>query len=318
MNNTIPEGENPKFLIKQAESAAARGDEQGALVLFETCIRHYLSRHIPFKALAVAKNAKTVLGPLPQIGSLLIRLYVSMGLQGDAEEEYNRYCRHLRKETVPFLAGLHREAFTDLLGIIRVLSLKKGCDIVKQHDQGEDMFIILSGTFAVIRDGITESTLESGCVFGELGFFHHVNRSATVKATSQASLIRIPSEKLHMLARRYSCIQKALETVYAERTLKKAHEDLRIHPLLDVYKDNLSNVFFSKGQTISFDAPADIIIVKHGIVEIDYDDKGPARKRFFKPGSIIEHFSGTARANTDVELVLGSIDLLGSNQPQGD
>lgn len=313
MNSTIPAGKTPKDLLRLAEKAAAKGDRQKALMLFESCIRQYLSLQMPFKALAAAKDAKTVLGPEPKVCALLIRLYVSMGLHGDARKEYEQCCGHLKKDKVPFLAGLHREAFVDLLDIIEVLSPRKGRDIVNQHESGEDIFIVLSGSFDVIRDCVRESVMGVGCIFGELGFFHHEKRSATVRATTKARLIKIPSEKLRRLAQRYSCVKDALEDIYTERTLKKASEDLRAHPLLDVYKDDLSSVYFSKGQTISFDLATDITIVKHGIVEIDYDEKGPVRKRFLKPGSIIERFSGTARANTDVELLRGSINLMGKD-----
>lgn len=311
MNHTKPTGNNPKDLLRKANRLAADGEVPQSLLLFESCIRQYLSRQMPLKALAAAKDAKTVLGPLPKVQSLLIRLYLSMGLHGDAAQEYGQCCRYLRKDQTPFLAGLHREAFLDLLDIIEPISLHKGQSIMKQHEQGEDIFIVISGSCSVIRDGITESVMEPGCVFGELGFFHHQVRSATVRATGKAELARIPSEELRRLSRRYTCLRQALEHLYTQRILKKANEDLRAHPLFDVYQDVLTTVRFSKGHVIPFDTTTDITIIKHGVVEIDYDEQGMRRKRFLRPGSVIERFSGTARANTDVELLRGRIDLLG-------
>ncbi len=310
MNKSKPEGKNPKDLLRQANRAAAGGDRIKSLMLFESCIRQYLSRQMTLKALAAAKDAKTVLGPLPKVQSMLIRLYLSMGLHGDAGQEYTQCCRNLRKDETPFLEGLHREAFLDLMDIIELIPVRKGQAIMKQHELGADIFIIVSGSFSVIRDGITESTLNAGCVFGELGFFHHQERSATVRATEGAELIRIPSEKLRELSKRYTCLKDSLEHLYTERTLKKASEDLRYHSLIDVYRDDLMNVRFPKGQIIPFDTTTDITIIKHGVVEIDYDEQGMKKKRFLKPGSVIEKFSGTARANTDVELLRGTIDLL--------
>ena len=313
MNNSKPEGTNPKDLLRQANGAAAEGDRIRSLMLFESCIRQYLSRQMPLKAIAAAKDAKTVLGPLPKVQAMLIRLYLSMGLHGDAGQEYTQCCRYLRKDETPLLAGLHREAFVDLLGIMELTTVRKGQYIVQQDEKGEDIFIVLSGSLAVIRDGITESTMGDGCVFGELGFFHHQVRSATVRATDNAELVKIPPGELRKLSQRYPCLKDALEDLYTKRTLKKASEDLRSHPLIDVYRDDLTIVQFPKGQTIPFDTTTDITIVKHGIVEIDYDEQGMRRKRFLKPGSVIERFSGTAKANTDVELLRGRIDLLGKH-----
>ena len=313
MNHSKPEGTNPKDLLRQANGAAAEGDRIRSLMLFESCIRQYLSRQMPLKAIAAAKDAKTVLGPLPKVQAMLIRLYLSMGLHGDAGQEYTQCCRNLRKDESPFLAGLHREAFLDLLDIIELVPVRKGQYIVKQDEKGEDIFIVVSGSFAVIRDGITESTMGDGCVFGELGFFRHQVRSATVRATDKAELVKIPCKELRRLSQRYLCLKDSLENLYTKRTLKKASEDLRFHPLIDVYRDDLTIVQFPKGQTIPFDTTTDITIVKHGIVEIDYDEQGMRRKRFLKPGSVIERFSGTAKANTDVELLRGRIDLLGKH-----
>jgi CRP-like cAMP-binding protein len=309
---------NPKDLLRQAEKAAAKGDRSKSLELFESCIRNYMSQQMPFKALAAAKNAKTTLGPAPRVYSILIRLYTKLGLRGDAQEEFETCCKSLKKDDIPFFKTLSKEAFLDLVDIIEIIAVHKGQCIIRQHDKGEDIFVVLSGLFEVVRDNIKVSVLEAGDLFGELGFFHHDRRSATIKATSGARLIKIPSKELYALTKRHTCLIDALEEIYDARILKKANEDLKSHPLIDVYKDRLENVRFRKGQAIVFGADADITIVKHGIVEVDYDEKGIPVKRFLKPGSVIERFSGTARANTDVELFQGRITILGNYRNEGE
>ncbi len=314
MNRTKPTGNAPRDLLRQAEKAAERGEVEQAMKLFETCIRHYLSHQMPFKALAAAKDAKTALGPLPRLWELLIRLYQSMGLHGDAQQEYDACCRDLRKDQIPFLAGLPREAFLDLLGVIRLVPARRGERIVRQDEPGEDIYVVLSGAFETIRDNAVVSTLKAGDLFGELGFFYHDRRSATVRAATKATLIRIPADDLRKVAQRYASLRESLEQLYHERTLKKAQEDLTTDPLLDLYQDHLFSVRFLKGEEIPFDHTDDVTIVKHGIVEVDYDGAGgPRQKRFLKPGSIIRNFSGIARANTDVEVLRARIDLLGKD-----
>jgi len=311
MEQTKTKGKNPKNLLKLARQAASIGDHAQSYMMYETCIRQYLSCQMPLKALAVAKHAKTILGPTPKIRALLIRLYISTGLHGDAQQEYDDCCRILMKDTLAILKELHMEAFLDILGIIEIIPSKTGQCIFKQGQSGQEIYIVLSGKFKIIRDGKRESVLEVGDLFGELGFFHHENRSATVLATQDGELLRIPAEKLHMQCERYSCLKDALDKIYTERVLKKASEDMRSHPALDVYSDHLKHVCYAKGQRIPFDSTTDVTIIKHGVVEINYDEKGLQRKRFLKPGSIIERFPGTARASTDVELLRATLDLLG-------
>ena len=71
---------------------------------------------------------------------------------------------------------------------------------------------------------------------------------------------------------------------------------------------------FHRGQALSFDDEADVTIIKHGIVEVDMDERGLKTKRFLRPGHVIERFGGSARANTDVEVIRARIDLTGAGR----
>jgi len=311
MNHSKSKDTTPKNLLTQARQAALKGRSAQAHLLFETCIHEYLSCQMPMKALAAAKHAKTLLGPTPKIRSLLIRLYISAGLHGDAKEEYDECCRFFRKDSMAILRDLHMEAFLDILSIVEIIPVNTCQCVFNQGESGQEIYMILSGEFEVIRDGRKESVLRAGDLFGELGFFHHERRSATVRASQEGNLISLPAEELKMLCERYACLRDALDVIYDERVLKKVNEDMRDLPVLDIYTDQLKRVHYAKGQLIPFDTLTDITIIKHGIVEINYDEKGLQKKRFLKPGSIIERFPGTARASTDVELVRATVDLLG-------
>ncbi len=314
MNHSKSKDTTPKKLLTRARQAALKGKSAQAHQLFETCIKEYLSCQMPMKALAAAKHAKTLLGPTPKIRSLLIRLYISAGLHGDAQEEYDECCRIFIKDSMAILKELHMEAFLDILGIMEIIPVNTGRCVFIQGEPGQEIYMILSGEFEVIRDGRRETVLKAGDLFGELGFFHHERRSATVRASQEGSLIRLPAEGLTMLCEKYACLRDALDVIYDERVLKKVNEDMRDHPVLDIYTDQLKRVCYAKGQIIPFDTLTDMTIIKHGIVEINYDEKGLQKKRFLKPGSIIERFAGTARASTDVELVRATVDLLGHHR----
>ena len=303
-----------KDLLKQAERAASKGNEKDALVLYESCIRQFMKKEMPFRALAAAKTARTVLGPLPKVAAILIRLYGSMGLVGDARHEFNACSGSLKKDMISLFKDLTMEDFTFFLAIMEILSVPKGKSVIRQNDTGEDIFVILSGCCAVIRDSVQISTLEQGDIFGELGFFHHEKRSTTIKSLMDSKIIQIPAVELRRLSDNHAGIKKSLLALYHERFLKKACEDLASWSLVDLHRDDIQKIHFSKGQKIPCENTWDISIVKHGVVEIDYNEKGPAQKRFLKPGSIIRPFLGVARANTDVDLVCARINLLGEKE----
>jgi CRP-like cAMP-binding protein len=314
MGDPVKSGKGTKDLLKSAEKLAVAGDTEKAFELFDACIREYLQKKMPFKALAAAKVAKTALGRHPRMHAMLIRILFSMGLMGDALREFSQSSADWKKDSAVILKKLTMDEFLDLLEIMEVIRIKKGSSIIEQGDKGEDIFIVLSGSLEVIRDGLLISTMHPGDVFGELGFFFHDLRSATVRAIRNCELARIPSQRLRELCSRRPGLMDSLEALYNARILKKASEDLKARPIIDLDNDILTTEHFIKGQQICFDSTTDVTIIKHGIVELIYDERGLQKKQFIRPGHILGHFSGTARASTDVEVIRARIDLLGSGE----
>lgn len=311
MKKPVSPEKGPKELLRQAEKAAASGEVQAGLMLFESCIRGYLRERQPFKALAAAKIAKSSLGNHPKVHALLIRLLGSMDLQGDLQEEYAQSCAALKMDEGTIFKDLAGDEFTALLNIMLLVTARKGEFIIRQQDAGEDIYLVIDGRVGVYRDDELMAVLLPGDVFGELGFFFQANRSASVRALCKSRLAVIPARDLRPLCERFNGLRQSLEALYHDRVLKKAGEELRRHPLVDLRNDVLTTVRFSRGQVIDFDGEADFTIIKHGVVEIDMDDKGVKTKRFLRPGHVMERFRGPARANTDVELIRARIDLLG-------
>lgn len=303
---------NAKALLRMAEQTAAGNDPEKAIELFEECIREYLKDELPFKALAAAKIARTVLNGYPKAHSMLFKVLIFMGLQGDACKEYTESSLIWKKNEVSLFKGLTMEEFMGLLGIIDLIAVKKGSCIVREKDKGEDIFIVFSGSLEVIRDGVRLAVMHPGEVFGELGFFSQGSRSATVRAVRKCELARIPSRKLRNLWKRYPGLEQSLEELYLERVLKKAREDLGLDSIFTLCRKDITTLHYEKGRRISFDGTdKDVTILKHGIIEISYDDKGLPMKRFLRPGNVLELFLGIAHASTDVELIRSRIDYTG-------
>ncbi len=299
---------SPKDILRLARHAGSKGNLEKALNLFESSVRAYLRQGSTLKAIAAAKSAKTILGARPKVEALLIRLYESMGLTGDAQKEFYESASLINKEDILLFKGLEQNEFVDFLDIMDILNTSKGQFILKQGTAGEEIYIIIEGKFEVVRDRNAVAIMDEGDIFGEIGFFHHTRRSAAVRAKSKGMLLKIPGKPLRDLCIKYPNVYNALESVYIERILKKAKEDLRIDPEFDLIKDDISYMHFAKGQEINPDHIRDITIVSHGVVEINYDEKGLNKKRFIGPGSVFRKPPGTAKANTDVDIICARVD----------
>ncbi len=297
-------GVGPKDILSRAVALAARGESEQAARSFETCVKAYAQQGLPLRALAAAKAARSALGESPKVQAMLVRLYTELGLAGDAQKEIESGSKLVRKDAIPLLKGLGNDEMTDLLDIMELLPVKKGAYVVRQSEKGEDLYLVAAGTYEVMRDALRVSLMHAGDVFGEIGFFHHAARSASVRAMEDGMLIRLPADELRGLCRKYPALAHALERLYFARVIKKASEDLAINAG-DL--NGICEMHFPKGQELSrLDG---ITIVKHGVVEIDYDSQGLTRKRFLGPGSVFKHTDGRARANTDVDIIQAQPDI---------
>ncbi len=66
-----------------------------------------------------------------------------------------------------------------------------GTAIVVEGEVGEQYFLIVDGTFSVVRAGETVNSLGAGQSFGEIALLRNVPRTSTVTATSDAELLVI-------------------------------------------------------------------------------------------------------------------------------
>jgi len=69
-------------------------------------------------------------------------------------------------------------------------------DIMKEGQEGTEMFLICEGSVAIFSQGIKMATLEKGDVFGELILFRDHYRIASVRVEKPARLIRYTREIL--------------------------------------------------------------------------------------------------------------------------
>jgi MFS family permease len=102
---------------------------------------------------------------------------------------------------LPFLSAAARPAVEAMAARgVRGL-VGRGQVVVQQGDAADDFYAIVSGSFDVVKtqlDGapVVVATLGPGQGFGEIGLLQRVPRTATVVATSDAELLRVPGDLL--------------------------------------------------------------------------------------------------------------------------
>lgn len=294
-------------LLDRAERAIAARDPEKALALFDACVGEYLGKRLPFKAIAVSRKAKTLLGPSPKVSALIIRAYRAAGLEGDARSELEYAAASLHRDRLGFFSALDDDAFVGLLEVMDVVRVPKGKTVLRRFDAGDDVFVILAGSCEILRDDRRLSMLTDGDVFGEIGFFSRGVRTATVRTLEDSILLRIPSEPLQELQELHLCLRQVLESVYSERIMKKLTEDLEEADPSVAAPEIIATLRYAKGQDIPVHPRGSVAVLKHGIVEVDYDNLCLKTKRYLKPGSIIDRKRGRARASTNVVIMLTNV-----------
>ena len=98
-------------------------------------------------------------------------------------------------------AGASRATLEALASRSSTEPLASGSDAVREGEEPDDLFVVVSGTLVVTiaGEGVV-NTKGPGEAFGEIGLLRRIPRTATVTATSLCTLLRIPGEDFLRLA----------------------------------------------------------------------------------------------------------------------
>jgi CRP/FNR family transcriptional regulator, cyclic AMP receptor protein len=100
---------------------------------------------------------------------------------------------------VPLFAGIGRRELERLGMLTDEIDLPKGRVLMRQGDRGEEMFIILSGSARVEREGVFVVDRGAGDWMGEIALVDEGPRTATVTLTSDSRLLVIGHAGFHAL-----------------------------------------------------------------------------------------------------------------------
>ncbi|MEM7208417.1 MAG: Stp1/IreP family PP2C-type Ser/Thr phosphatase [Pseudomonadota bacterium] len=104
---------------------------------------------------------------------------------------------------VPLFQNLDFNQISLLLQVIRVTKYANNEVVVREGEEGDDMYVLLGGEAEVSVNGKLVANLKAGGHFGEMGLIDKAPRSATVTTTSNAVMLVLKRPELFALLRRY-------------------------------------------------------------------------------------------------------------------
>ena len=96
-------------------------------------------------------------------------------------------------------AGLAGEELYPVAEIAQPTAVARGNVVVREGDPGDALFVVMDGRFEIKKGEKTLRSIERGAVFGELALLDGAPRAATIVASDDGTLLRIPREQFEAL-----------------------------------------------------------------------------------------------------------------------
>lgn len=137
----------------------------------------------------------------------------------DVVDRFSSYFTYPGTEAAPddvvFLQDRGKEDWARLLDHAEVLLFRTGEDIIRAGEQDRALYIVVEGSLEVVfvderGEEHRYGRVERHSVIGEMAFLDGRPRSATIRALTDAELLRISFESYEVLAARYPELGRAI------------------------------------------------------------------------------------------------------------
>lgn len=238
------------------------------------------------------------------------------------------------KETLlnkaPFMELLSAELRKEIASLFVEEDYSFGDEIVKEGDDADAFFVLKSGHARVFKKGengeeIPLNVLRMGDEFGEMGLLHGGVRAATVRCSSDVSVLRLGRNDFQKIVHTNPELSNYVELRIHHRLL---HNFLRQYsalgqipfPAIRLLIERLELKTFQKGELIfqEGDDPGPMYIIKEGRVRVFKKDKGVRNLAFLRAGDFFGELStlenspraGSAEALTQCHLLAVSASAI--------
>ncbi len=143
-------------------------------------------------------------GGKDNVTAVLLAVEADLGSGADEHTDVEGKTEILRR--IPLFQHMTYKELLAILGIARGRQFEKGQSIIKEGEQGDELFVLFRGKVDVLKGGLKIATLKAGGHFGEMGLVDQAPRSATVVALDETSAVSIDRDSLLKLMRRDSLL----------------------------------------------------------------------------------------------------------------
>lgn len=105
-------------------------------------------------------------------------------------------------KTLFFCRHLSQEERIKLLRYVHEVRASAGDVVVRQGDDGQDLYVVVEGKLDVLVDGVVVTGIGSGGHFGEIALVRGQKRTATVRAREDVRLFRLSRDGFYDLGRK--------------------------------------------------------------------------------------------------------------------
>lgn len=126
--------------------------------------------------------------------------------------------------TVPLFGGLGSRELERISALADIVDLPAERRLMTQGERGAEMFVLVSGSVDIERDGASLGRRGPGAVLGEIALIDGGPRTATVTLTEPSRLLVLARREFHALMDEFPEVRlQVLETV-AHRLRSLDHE----------------------------------------------------------------------------------------------
>lgn len=138
---------------------------------------------------------------------------------------------------LPLFSSMSHVDLASLAEITERVTYEAGRQLATAGQVGNDLFVILNGTIAIMRKGELISELGSGEVVGELAVLDSRPRSADIVAQTDVDLLRIRKADFERLMDQRNGLTKAVLLTLAQRLRVAGSRQERVDNLIRAYRE---------------------------------------------------------------------------------
>ncbi len=198
-------------------------------------------------------------GGKDNITALLVRV-------GRADENYAERARSLAKKrealaNMPLFSKLQERELLRIMQVAEVLTFEAGEEVMREGDRGDELFIVVDGSFQILRGEQVLSEVGPGEHFGEMALIRSSPRSATVRAIEKSELIAIRrTDFFAILRKEYELATKLLwqflgvladRLDQTSRDLSTAKEELAAEDITDAISEDEEDALAAAGDALA-------------------------------------------------------------------